>query len=143
MLILRFFSFVCLSFQLSVFFLIVSLSSFLLRFHFRVTVPAITPGWNNTRWPQNLGVRWLHASRLSSCGLSFYRSFFFFLLSFSFNSSFLLHSSGNRTAKLVPLPLHSRDLPERYLLLFFSPTFFPLFLCVRTFEILRKMAVTI
>jgi hypothetical protein len=88
-------------------------------------------GWNNTRWPQNMELRWLHASRLSSCGLSFYRSFFFFPLSFSFNSSLLLHSSGNRTAKSVPFPFHSRDLPERYFLLFFSPTFFPLFVCIQ------------
>ncbi|XP_068902714.1 ankyrin repeat domain-containing protein 50-like isoform X1 [Tenebrio molitor] len=42
------------------------------------TVPA---SWNNTRWPQNSGLRWLYASRLSSCGLSFYRSLF---SSFSF-----------------------------------------------------------
>jgi hypothetical protein len=58
-------------------------------------------------------------------------SFFFFLLSFSFNSSLLLHSSGNRTAKLVPSPFCSRNLPESYLLLFFSPTFFLLFECVQ------------
>jgi hypothetical protein len=114
---------------------------FLLLNFFVETVPAIRGGWINTRWPQNLGLRWLHASRLSSCGLSFYRSlFFFFLLSFSFNSSFLLLSSGNRTAKLVPIPFCSRDLPERYLLLFLSPAFV-LCSCV-SFEILRKMAVT-
>jgi hypothetical protein len=98
---------------------------FLLLHFFVETVPAIRGGWNNTRWPQNLGLKWLHASSLSSCGLSFYCSlFFFFLLSLSFNSSFLLLSSGNRTAKLVPIPFCSRDLPERYLLLFLSPTFF-------------------
>jgi hypothetical protein len=38
-------------------------------------------GWNNTRWPQNLRLRWLYASRMSRCGLSFYRSLF---SSFSF-----------------------------------------------------------
>jgi hypothetical protein len=82
-------------------------------------------GWNHTCWPLNFRLRWLYASRLSSCGLSFLSfSFFFFLLPFSFNSSFLLLSSGNRTAKLVPIPFCSRDLPESYLLLLFSPTFF-------------------
>jgi hypothetical protein len=67
-------------FHHSVFLFIVSLSLFL-RFHFRVTVQAIRGGWNNTRCPQNLELRWLHASRLPSCGLSFYRSPF---SSFSF-----------------------------------------------------------
>jgi hypothetical protein len=86
-LILRSFSFDCL-FHLSVFLFIVSLLSFLL---FRVTVSATRGGWNNTRWPQNLELRWLHASGLSSCGLSFYRSpfssFSFLFLQFLFSSS--------------------------------------------------------
>jgi hypothetical protein len=34
-------------------------------------------------------------------------------------------------------------LPESYLLLFFPPTFFPLFVVFKPFEIVRKMAVTI
>jgi hypothetical protein len=38
-------------------------------------------GWNRTSWPLNFRLRWLYASRLSSCGLSFYRSLF---SSFSF-----------------------------------------------------------
>jgi hypothetical protein len=42
----------------------------------------------------------LWAVKLRPIFLSF--PFFFFLLSFSFNSSFLLHSSGDCTAKLFP-----------------------------------------
>jgi hypothetical protein len=117
--------------------------SFRFQFHFRFSFEFLLwrlcqpfrGGWNNTRWPQNLRLRWLYASRLSSCLLSFYRSL---SSSFSFPSS-----SGNRTAKSVPITFCSRDLPESYLLLFFSPTFFLLFECVQPFEILRKMAVTI
>jgi hypothetical protein len=48
------------------------------------------------------------------------------------SSLLLLLSSGNRTAKLVPIPFCSRDLPESYLLLFFSPTFFLHPCCVQT-----------
>jgi hypothetical protein len=107
-----------------------SVSSFFFRlsFHFRFscefsfveTVPAIT-GWleQHALAPK---FRAEVAVYLRPIFLSF--SFFFFLLPFSFNSSILLHSFGNRTAKLVPFPFHSRDLPERYLLLFLSPTFF-------------------
>jgi hypothetical protein len=82
-------------------------------------------GWNHTCWPLNFRLRWPHASRLSSCGLSVYRSLFS-SFSFPFPSIplLLLLSSGNRTAKSVPISFCSRDLPESYLLLFFSPTFF-------------------
>jgi hypothetical protein len=59
------------------------------QFHFRFSFEFLLwrlcqpfrGGWNNTRWPQNLRLRWLYASRLSSCLLSFYRSLF---SSFSF-----------------------------------------------------------
>jgi hypothetical protein len=58
-------------------FFIVSLLSFISE----ILCQPLRGGWNNTRCPQNLELRWLHASRLSSCGLSFYRSLF---SSFSF-----------------------------------------------------------
>ncbi|KAH0818299.1 hypothetical protein GEV33_004492 [Tenebrio molitor] len=51
--------------------------------------------------------------------------------------------SGNRTAKLIPIPFCSRDLPESYLLLFFSLTFFLHPCGVQPFEILREIAVNI
>jgi hypothetical protein len=97
---------------------------FHLEFSFVATVPAILGRLEKHTLAPKFKAEWLYASRLSSCGLSFIVLFFFFLLSFSFNSSLLLLSSGNRTAKLVPIPFCSRDLPESYLLLFFSPTFF-------------------
>jgi hypothetical protein len=83
-LISRSFSFVCLFHQSVHFYRFTFEFSFavsFLSFFFVVTVPAIRGSWNNTHWPLNLGLRWLHASRLSSCGLSFYRSLF---SSFSF-----------------------------------------------------------
>jgi hypothetical protein len=88
-LISRSFSFVCL-FHQSVHFLFIVSAFICLSFHFRVSfrfhfefsfVETVPASWNNTRWPQNFGLRWLYASRLSSCGLSFYRSLF---SSFSF-----------------------------------------------------------
>jgi hypothetical protein len=68
------------------FFFIISLLVFFRGFTFEFSFveklcQPFRGGWNNTRWPQNFEVRWLYASRLSSCGLSFYRSLF---SSFSF-----------------------------------------------------------
>jgi hypothetical protein len=84
------------------------------------------------------------AKTLSSCGLSIHRSLFS-SFSFPFPSilPLLLLSSGNRTAKLIPIPFCSRDLPESYLLLFFSLTFFLHPCGVQPFEILREIAVNI
>jgi hypothetical protein len=116
-------------FEIIQFCLFVSSFSFfivlLLSFISEILCQPLRGGWNNTRWPQKFGVEVasrLEAVELRLIFLSF--SFFFFILSFSFNSSLLLQSSGNRTAKSVPFPFHSRDFPERYLLLFLSPTFF-------------------
>jgi hypothetical protein len=79
-----------------------------------------------------------------SIGLSIHRSLFS-SFSFPFPSilPLLLLSSGNRTAKLIPIPFCSRDLPESYLLLFFSLTFFLHPCGVQPFEILREIAVNI
>jgi hypothetical protein len=128
------FTFSFLSVSLSVFVVFFAVS--LLRvFQYRVFVPASFGAAGITHVsPLNFMLRWPHASRLSSCGLSIYRSLFS-SFSFPFPSIplLLLLTSGNRTAKLVPIPFCSRDLPESYLLLFFSPNPLPSSLWCPTF----------
>jgi hypothetical protein len=117
--------------------------SFILSFHFGVTVPAIL-GRNNTRWPLNLRMRWLYASRLSSCDLSFYSSLFS-----SFSSLFpsipLFFFSVSVTVRQRRFRFPFVPVTCRKIIFFssFPPTFFPLVVVSKTSEILRKMAVTI
>jgi hypothetical protein len=127
-LISRSFSFVCLFRQSVHFLFIVSLSVFFrvsfrfhLEFSFVETVPAI-PG----RLEQHTLAPKFRAEV----------AFFFF------NSSLLLLSFGNRTAKSVPIPFCSRDLPESFSSLL-VPNLLLFVRGVQTFKILRKMAVTI
>jgi hypothetical protein len=150
-LISRSFSFACLFRQFSIHFLfIVSLSVFFrvsfrfhLEFSFVETVQPFRGGWNNTRWPLNLRLRWLYASRLSSCGLSFYRSLFS-SFSFPFPSIPLFFFSARVTVRQSQsrfpfVPVTCRKV------IFFSSFSQPSSFVrgVQPFEILRKMVVTI
>jgi hypothetical protein len=139
-LISRSFGFVCL-FHHSVFLSFHFRVSF--RFHFELLCRPFRGGWNNTRWPLNFELRWLYASRLSSCGLSFYRSLFS-SFSFPFPSIPLFFFTASVTVRQSQfrfpfIPVTCRNV------IFFS-SFLQPFSFVRvgpTYEILRKMAVTI